>query len=91
VVNIFIDGDLVGKQSEERIIVGKAESEEKKEYVKHIDIRVETDEGGRYNITSTDIDDAFCQLLALLLESKMITRYQQFYTDGEKLLKTTID
>ena len=91
VVSIFIDGDLVGKQSEERIKGGKAESEEKKEYVKHIDIRVETDEGGRYNITSTDIDDAFRQLLALLLESKMITRYQQFYTDGEKLLKTTID
>jgi len=106
VVNIFIDGDLVAKQSETRVKSrknkneeqletcaedSKTESKEKQAYVKHIDIRVETDDGGRYNITSTDIDDAFCQLLAVLLESKLITRFQHFFVDGEKLLKATID
>ena len=69
----------------------KIEDRDKTKYVKHIDIRVETDEGGRYNITSTDIDDAFRQLLAVLLENGLITRFQHFFVDGEKLLKSTID
>ena len=106
VVNIFVDGDLVGMQSETRekgrrartgeqseacVEDNNAGAKEKSKFIKHIDIRVETDEGGRYNITSTDIDDAFRQLLAFLLESGLINRYQHFFVDGEKLLKTTID
>ena len=91
IVNIFVDGDLVNKQAETRVTGGKTESKEEKEYIKHIDIRVETDDGGRYNITSPDIDNAFRQLLAFLLDTKLINRFLQFFVDGEKLLKSNID
>lgn len=91
IVNIYIDGDLVGKQSDERVPGGKEEREETKSNVKHIEIRVETDDGARYNLTCPDIDEAFRESVALLLESGLSTRYMHFFVDGEKLLKAKID
>lgn len=91
VVNIFIDGVLVAEQSEHRVHGGKPEARTERTNVKHIDIRVETENGGRYNITAPSIEEAYRQLLAFLLETRLITNYLHFFVDGEKALKTAID
>ncbi len=91
VVNIFIDGDLVPEQAEHRIAGGKPVSREERTNIKHIDIRIETEDGGRYNITSVEMADAYQRLLAVLLETGLIKRYFHFFIDGEKALKEAID
>ena len=60
-------------------------------YIKHIDIRVETEDGGRYNISDVDIDKAYRTLLAILIKTGLITRNIHFFVDGEKKLKEMID
>ena len=91
VLNIFIDGNLVGEQAEHRIPGGKPEQREEHTTIKHIDIRIESDDGRRYNITSVDLDDAYQRLLAFLLKTGLIKRYFHFFIDGEKILKKAID
>ncbi len=91
IVNIFIDGVLVPEQSEHRIKGGKPQGRTEKTNIKHIDIRLETDDGFRYNISNVDIDIAYQMLLALLLKTGMINRYLHFFVDGEKKLKEKIE
>ena len=86
IVNIFIDGDIVPEQAEKRIPGGKPVPRTDRTNVKHIDIRLEMEDGSQFNITSTDIDDAYQQLLACLLANHLTSRYLQFFIDGETIL-----
>jgi hypothetical protein len=91
IINVFIDGVLVPEQSEHRVKEGKEEIRTDPTYIKHIDIRVETEDGGRYNISDVDIDKAYRTLLAILIKTGLITRNIHFFVDGEKKLKEMID
>ena len=86
IVNIYIDADLVAEQEEKRVKGGKPVPRTNRTNIKHYDIRLETDDGGRFNITSTDMDQAYKQLLAVLLENHLTSKYFHFFIDGETIL-----
>ena len=86
IVNIYIDAVLVAEQESTRVKGGKSVPRTKRTNVVHYDIRIETENGGRYNITSIDMDAAFCQTLAVLLDNHLTTKYFQFFVDGETIL-----
>ncbi len=99
IVNIFIDAVVVPDQASHRSVNTSVEKEtdlksdgnDDQYQLKSYDIRIETEDGGRYNITSTSMEQAYLTLLAFLLETGLITKYLIFYIDGEKKLKTAID
>lgn len=89
VVYISIDAVLVDKQAKTRRKGGEkqtdtstATDEEKTKKISHMNIKVEVGTTSYY-LTSIDTEEAFVQLVALILANKLYKRYMVFFLDGE--------
>ena len=94
ILYIAADAVLVPEQSKTRISGGKEHMKESSTRVSHWNIRVEASVQGAemvYNITSLRIEEAFKELVALILEEGLSNRFFVFFTDGEECIFKTIE
>jgi len=85
VLYISIDAVLVPEQSESRVKNGKCQLKEKKTFISHWNIRLEYGTQ-RYSVTSTDKEEVYKEILAVILNNKLYNKYMVFFTDGEKCI-----
>ena len=90
VVYISIDAVLVSEQSGIHVRGGKPAMKTGKTYVKHWNIRIDAD-GSSYFVTSTEEEEAYRELLAVLIRNRLVTRHLVFLVDGERKICTSIE
>ncbi len=65
------------------------DSEEKEKRIGHMNVKVEWD-CDSYYITSTDTSETFRELIAVIMQNKLYTKYMIFLTDGEQAINDKI-
>lgn len=96
VVYICIDAVLVARQAEIRRKKGDGSqdetisSNEKTKKISHMNIKVEAGNSSYY-ITSVDTEEAFRELVAVILNNGLYKRYMVFFIDGELSLAEHIE
>ena len=83
VLYIMIDAVLVNEQEETRVKGGKPFQRSETTWIKHWNIRIET-EDSTYAISSLDEAEAYKELLAVILKNHLYQRYFIFFIDGER-------
>ncbi len=90
VLYIMIDAVMVDEQEATHIKGGKPFLKDETTWIKHWNIRVETEETS-YSISSLDESEAYRELIALILRNNLQQRYFIFFVDGEKVIFDSID
>ena len=93
VVYISIDAVYVDKQSATRKTANRDDTRcviEKEKRIGHMNIKVEAEQG-KYYITSTDTDEAFRELIAVIMNNGLYRKYMIFMTDGEDAIHKKIE
>ncbi len=90
VLYIMVDAVVVDEQEATRIKGGKPFVKEETTWIKHWNIRVETEETV-YSISSLDENEAYKELIAFILGNKLQHRYFIFFVDGERAIFDAIE